>query len=167
MRGRNNASLLSYVCSSYTENTDLKVVQSVSLIMAESTITTNAFHSEDDNAGELEPAFWRLIRFTDEQYLIVAAMPKYLRRLDDEEGYQPLGSVDIIWTNLYDSSDFQNVRFKSNLPIAQLLVKLGKSIESGAFDHVFNVSALRFALFVTVSTTKGLDELRDIVFLNL
>jgi hypothetical protein len=77
------------------------------------------------------------------------------------------GSVDIIWTNLCDSSGFQNLRFKSNLPIAQLRIKLGKSIELGAFDHVFNVSGSRFALFVTISTTKGFDELRDIVFLNL
>ena len=94
-------------------------------------------------------------------------MPEYLRSLDEEEGDQPLGSVDIVWTNLYDSSDFRNVRFKLNLPIAQLLVRLGRSIESDAFDHVFNVSASRFALFVTVSTTKGVDELRDILFLNL
>jgi hypothetical protein len=94
-------------------------------------------------------------------------MPDYLRRLDEEEGYQSLGSVDIVWTNLHDSSDFRNVRFKSNLPIAQLLVKLGKSIESEAFDHVFSVSASRFALFVTVSTTKGFDEVKDLVFLNL
>jgi len=94
-------------------------------------------------------------------------MPDYLRSLDEEEGYQPLGSVDIVWSNIYSGSDFRNVRFKSNLSIAQLLVKLGKSIESEAFDHVFSVSASRFALFITVSTTKGLDELRDTVFLNL
>jgi len=114
--------------------------------MAESTTTTHAFDPENGNT---------------------AAMPEYLRRLDEEEGYHPLGSVDIVWSNLYDGSDFRGLRFKSNLPITQLLVKLGKSIESGLFDHVFNVSASRFALFVTVSTTKGFDDLRDIVFLNL
>lgn len=94
-------------------------------------------------------------------------MPEYLRRLDEEEGYQPLGSIDIVWNNLYDSSNFQTLRFKSYLSITQVLVKLGKSIESGSFDHVFSVSASRFALFVTVSTTKKFDELRDILFLNL
>jgi hypothetical protein len=42
-------------------------------------------------------------------------MSEYLRRSDEEEGYQPLGSVDIVWTNPGDSSNFQNLRFKSNL----------------------------------------------------
>lgn len=118
------------------------------------TYSTNAQHQlQNDNTNIVE-------------HIPDPPLPENLRRLDEQEGYQPLGSVDIVWNDLEASSDFSILRFKSYDPIEQLLVRLGTSIESGVFEHVYSVSASRFALFITIATKKDVDELGRKVFLH-
>ena len=73
--------------------------------------------------------------------------------------------VDVIWMNLYDETDWTILRFKSSDPIEKLVVKLGKVIEKDYFEFLFGISASKHALHVTVGCTKGMDEIRDDLFL--
>lgn len=73
--------------------------------------------------------------------------------------------VDVTWVNLYDGTDWTILRFMSSDPIEKLVVKLGKVIEKQNFEFLFNVSASKHALHVTVGSMKPIDEIRDDLFL--
>lgn len=49
----------------------------------------------------------------------------------------------------------------SDGPIEKLLIGLGRKIESGVFEMVFNVSASKHALYITVACSKNWEELGD------
>jgi len=66
--------------------------------------------------------------------------------------------VDVTWVNLYDSSDWTILRWKSDDPIEKLIVSLGKAVEQADFDYVFNVSASKHSLHVTIGSTKPMEE---------
>lgn len=73
--------------------------------------------------------------------------------------------VDVTWVNLYDGTDWTILGFKSSDPIEKLIVKLGEVIKKEHFEFLFNVSASKHALHVTVGSTKLMDETRDDLFL--
>jgi hypothetical protein len=73
--------------------------------------------------------------------------------------------IDITWVNLYAPSDFTIFRIMSNGPIEKLLVELGKKIESGLFEIVYNVSASKHALHITVACSKSWDEVAPLIAL--
>lgn len=69
--------------------------------------------------------------------------------------------IDITWINLYAPSDFSMYRVMSDGPIEKLLIGLGKKIDSGVFEMIFNVSASKHALYITVGCSKNWSELGD------
>jgi hypothetical protein len=73
--------------------------------------------------------------------------------------------VDVTWVNLYDGTDWTILRFMSSDPIDKLVVKLGKVIEKGHFEYLFNVSASKHSLHVTVASTKPMHEIKGDLFL--
>jgi hypothetical protein len=79
--------------------------------------------------------------------------PKYNYGYPDEDDV-----VDITWVNLDAESDFTLFRCRSGSDIKTLLVGLGKAIDTGVFDVVFNVSASRRSLYITVGCSKTWDE---------
>jgi hypothetical protein len=52
------------------------------------------------------------------------------------------------------------VRFTSTGPVEQLLVTLGKIIESGLFEEVSSVSASKYSIYITVVCSKSWDEVK-------
>jgi hypothetical protein len=73
--------------------------------------------------------------------------------------------VDVTWVNLDDRADWTILRYKSSDPIEKLVVSLGKVVEKLDLDYIFNVSASKHALHVTVGSTKPLDEIRSNLWL--
>jgi hypothetical protein len=72
--------------------------------------------------------------------------------------------VAVTWVNLNDETDWTILRFMSSDPIEKLITKLGKVIEKEHFEYVFSVSASKHSLYVTVGSTKPMDEIRDELF---